>query len=115
MIASLPTDQTAEWRVTISAWFYQEGHHMFVVAEHKISDPAGFANAVKSATPNIPADLKLHQVLPNADGSSAVCVWEADSVQKVRQVVEAALGRFSSNTFYEVAANGAVGLPGSSR
>ena len=55
---------------------------MFIVAEHRISDPVGFANAVKTATPNIPPDLKLHQVLPSADGSSAVCLWEGDSVQK---------------------------------
>jgi hypothetical protein len=88
---------------------------MFVVAEHRISDPEGFANAVKKATPSIPSELKLHQVLPNADGSSAVCLWEGDSVHKVRQIVEAAVGQFSSNTYFEVAATSAVGLPRSSR
>ncbi len=88
---------------------------MFIVAEHKISNPEAFANAVKAAMQSIPAGLKLHQVLPNADGSSSVCLWEGDSVQKVKQVVEAAVGQFSSNTFFEVAASSAIGLPGSSR
>ncbi len=87
---------------------------MFVVAEHRISDPVGFANAVKTATPNIPPGLKLHQILPSADGTSAVCLWEGDSVHKVRQAVEGAVGPFSHNTYFEVAAKGAVGLPGSS-
>ena len=88
---------------------------MFVIAEHRISNPEAFANAVKNAMPSVPSDLKLHQVLPNADGSSSVCLWEGDSVEKVRQVVEATVGQFSSNTYFEVAAKSAIGLPTSSR
>jgi hypothetical protein len=66
---------------------------------------------VKEATPNIPADLTLHQMMPSADGRSAVCLWEGDSVDKVRQAVDAAVGRFSHNTFFEVAAARSIGLP----
>ena len=50
---------------------------MFVIAQHTISDPAGFSNSVKQAMPNVPADMKLLQFLPNADGSSAICLWES--------------------------------------
>ena len=88
---------------------------MFVVVQHTISDPAGFSSAVKQAMPSIPADMKLHQVLPNADGTAAVCLWESDSVAKVRQVVDTSVGRFSSNKYFEVAPKSAVGLPGASR
>ena len=85
---------------------------MFVIAQHKISDAAGFANSVKQAAPNIPADMKLLQFLPGADGSSAVCLWEAASVDKVKQLVDTTVGKFSSNTYFEVARDKAVGLPG---
>jgi hypothetical protein len=87
---------------------------MFVVAQHKISDPSGFANAVKKATPNIPSGLTLHQMMPSADGRSSVCLWEGESVDKIRQAVEAVVGQFSQNTYFEVASSGAVGLPGAS-
>ncbi len=88
---------------------------MFVVVQHTISDPAGFSNAVKQAMPNIPPDMKLHQVLPNADGTASVCLWECESVAKVRQVVDTTVGKFSSNKYFEVAPGSAVGLPGASR
>jgi hypothetical protein len=65
--------------------------------------------------PTLPSDVRLHQVLPNADGSASVCLWEAPSVDQVRRLVEGAVGPFSSNTYYEVAQTGAVGLPGSPR
>jgi hypothetical protein len=88
---------------------------MFVVVQHSIKDQAGFAKATEEGMANLPGDVTLHQVLPNGDGSAAVCLWEAGSVDRVKQVVEGAVGRFSSNTYYEVARKGAVGLPGSSR
>jgi hypothetical protein len=84
---------------------------MFVVVEHTIADPVGFANAVEQAMPNVPTNVKLHQVLPNADGTAAVCLWECDSLEKVRQLVDATTGAFSSNKYFEVAPDSAVGLP----
>ena len=88
---------------------------MFVVAHHKISDQTGFWNSVKQTMPNIPAGMKVHQVLPNADGSSAICLWESDSVDKVKKLVDTSVGKFSNNSFFEVAQKSAVGLPGSSK
>lgn len=84
---------------------------MFVVAQHTISDPVGFSNAVAKAMPTIPADVKLHQVLPNEDGTAAVCLWECESINKVRQLVDSTTGEFSRNEYFEVAADAAVGLP----
>ena len=37
-----------------------------------------------------------------ADGTRAVCLWEADSVEKVRDVVDGAAGDISNNEFFEV-------------
>lgn len=83
---------------------------MHVIAIHTISDPETFWGKVQS-TP-IPDDMTLHSVLPNEDGSRAVCVWEADSGSDVEQLVEETVGEASSNEFFEVNAENAQGLPG---
>jgi hypothetical protein len=41
-----------------------------------------------------------------------VCLWEADSVDAVSQVVEESTGDVSSNENFEVNADNAQGLPG---
>jgi hypothetical protein len=71
------------------------------------------------AIPKIPEDIKLHSSLPNAAGARAVCLWEADSIAKVRAFIEEGiegvpgLGPFSNNEFFEVDPNHplAMGLP----
>jgi hypothetical protein len=84
---------------------------MYVVAKHEISDPARFWTAAQEATGKIPQGVKLHHVLPNTDGSAAVCLWEAGSLDTVRELVESAVGEVSRNEYYEVDCKNAVGLP----
>jgi hypothetical protein len=83
---------------------------MYIVAVHNISDPEKFAAGAVDAIPKIPGDIKLHSSLPNAEGSRAVCLWEADSIDRVRSLIEEGegmegvpgLGPFSNNEFFEV-------------
>jgi hypothetical protein len=84
---------------------------MYVVAKHEISDPARFWAAAQEATPRIPEGVTLHYVLPNSEGSAAVCLWEAGSVEAVRDLVESTVGEVSRNEYYEVDSKNAVGLP----
>jgi hypothetical protein len=84
---------------------------MYVVAKHEISDPARFWAAAQEAAPNIPEGIKLHYVLPNTGGSAAVCLWEAGSLDAVRDLVESAVGEISRNEYYEVDSDNAMGLP----
>lgn len=92
---------------------------MYIVAVHNISDPEKFVAGAVEAIPKIPEDIKLHSSLPNAAGARAVCLWEADSIAKVRAFIEEGiegvpgLGPFSSNEFFEVDPNHplAMGLP----
>jgi hypothetical protein len=80
---------------------------MHIVAIHSISDPQSFwAVSVPEGGPT------LHSALPNEDGTRAVCVWEADSMDAVKQVVEENVGDFSSNEYFEVNAENAQGVPG---
>lgn len=82
---------------------------MYVIAIHAISDPERFFEA--SASTPVPEGMTLHSVLPNGDGSRAVCVWEADSADSVRRLVDDTVGESSSNEFFEVDAGNAQGLP----
>ena len=73
---------------------------MYVVVQHTISEPAAFWNA---ADPNtLSPDIKLHHTFPAPDGSRAVCIWEAESVDAVRNVLEPVIGRVSRNEYFAV-------------
>lgn len=83
---------------------------MFVIVEHRISDPGTFFSIAQQA--KIPADMKLHQVMPSEDGSRCVCLWEADSPGAVKEFVEPAVAHVSRNEYFAVDAAHAAGSPG---
>jgi hypothetical protein len=85
---------------------------MYAIAIHQISDPEKFWGLAQEL--ELPQGTALHTVAPNADGTRAVCVWESDSLDTVRDFVESAAGDISNNEFYEVNAENAVGLPAAS-
>ena len=85
---------------------------MYIVVLHKISDPKKFWETAQASIPNLPAGIKVHCVLPNADGSKSVCLWEADSLDTVKNLIEDSVGDVSKNRYYEVNAESAIGLPG---
>jgi len=73
---------------------------MYVLVQHAISDPATFWSAADTST--LPPALKLHHTFPTKDGTHAVCIWEADSVDSLRAFLEPATGRMSRNEYFEV-------------
>jgi hypothetical protein len=83
---------------------------MHVIAIHAISDPEKFWAA--AAELELPQGTTLHSAIPNRDGSRAVCVWESDSLDTVRDFVESNAGDISDNEYYEVNEQNAMGLPG---
>jgi hypothetical protein len=84
---------------------------MFIVIQHQISNPEKFWGIAMEATSKLPAGLKLHYTLPNEDGTKAVCVWEANEVNAVRELVDGSVGQFSKNEYFSVDAKNATGLP----
>jgi hypothetical protein len=82
---------------------------MYIIVEHEISNPKTFWETVKSA--KLPSHMKLHQSLPNREGTKSVCLWEASRVDEVKDFVERALGNASTNTYFAVEAENAMGLP----
>jgi hypothetical protein len=82
---------------------------MYIVAIHSISDPEAFWGG----SLDLPAGTTLPGVLPSGDGTRGVCIFESDSLDTVRDVVDSATGHVSTNEYYEVAAENAQGLPSS--
>jgi hypothetical protein len=73
---------------------------MFVLVQHTISEPAAFWNA---ADPNtISPQIKLHHTFPTPDGTRAVCIWEAASVDALRNILEPLIGGISRNEYFPV-------------
>ncbi len=86
---------------------------MYITATHEISDPGKFWEVVRSAaSEGFPDGIALRSMYPSASGTRAVCLWEAETVDAVRDLVEPALGQFSRNEFFEVSRDNAIGLPG---
>jgi hypothetical protein len=86
---------------------------MCITAIHDISDPGKFWDVVRSATSaGFREGIALRSMYPNASGTRNLCLWEADTVDAVRGLVEPAIGEFSKNEYFEINTDLATGLPG---
>jgi hypothetical protein len=85
---------------------------MHVVALHRITDPDGFfsMNAEEVAGGG-PPGVRGRQFFPSTDRSSAACLWEADSIDSLRNYLDPATEGVSENTYFEVDTERAMGLP----
>jgi hypothetical protein len=85
---------------------------MHIVAQHRVTDPEKFFSmSGEEVAENAPSGVELRQVLPSDDRSAAVCLWEADSIDKVRDYVDPATEGASENTYFEINTEYAMGLP----
>jgi hypothetical protein len=82
---------------------------VYILVQHTISEPATFWNA---ADPNtISPQLKLHHTFPTPDGTHAVCIWEAASVDVLRNLLEPLIGRVSRNEYFPIENREGFGRP----
>ena len=79
---------------------------MFVAVQHTIYDPEKFWGKAGEMLPNLPGNVKLHQCFPNKSGSRGICIWEGESVDAVRGVVEGAVGPYANNEYFEMHVDG---------
>jgi hypothetical protein len=82
---------------------------MFILVLHVITEPAAFWNAVDSF--EIASDIRLHHSFPTPDGTRAACVWEAQSIDRLRAILEPVVGRYSSNEYFVIENREGVGRP----
>lgn len=85
---------------------------MHIVVQHRITDPEKFfsANAEEVAGGG-PPGVQGRQFFPSQDGSTAVCLWEAPSIDTLREYLEAATEGMAENTYFEVDTERAMGVP----
>jgi hypothetical protein len=80
---------------------------VFVTVIHRIHDPEGFQAAEAKA---LEAGLPSHVALPihaaTNDHGPGICIWEGESVDAVREVVEGAVGPWANNEYYEMHVDG---------
>ena len=85
---------------------------MQVVVQHRITDPERFFSGdPQEIAEGGPSGVKGRQFFPSQDRSAAVCLWEADSIDDVRDYVDSVTGDSSQNTYFEVNTEYAMGLP----
>ena len=80
---------------------------MFVTVIHRIHDPEGFEGAkAKAMEGGLPSHVALPIYAATKDRGLAICIWESESVDDVREVVEGAVGPWANNEYYEMDVDG---------
>jgi hypothetical protein len=77
---------------------------------HRISDPETAQSRGQTLFEEHEG-VQLLQFCPSQDFREATCIWEASSVDTVRDLVDPTLGDASDQTYFAVATEQAVGLP----
>ena len=85
---------------------------MHVVIQHRIKDPEQFfAGDPEEVASGGPPGVRGRQFVVSQDRTTAVCLWEADSVENLRQYMDGLTGDSAENTYLEVDAELSMGLP----
>jgi hypothetical protein len=80
---------------------------MYVSIIHRISDPEGFEKAEQRALEEgLPEGLSLPIHAANSDHTTAICIWEGESVESVRDYVESVVGEYSENEYHAMEVDG---------
>lgn len=82
---------------------------MDILVQHTIAEPGAFWNSTDPAL--LPPQFRLLQTFPTRDGTHAVCVWEAASVDALRGLLEPLTGAVSLNEYYAIENREGVALP----
>ena len=83
---------------------------MTIVVQHAISNPEKFWE-ILSQNPSMPEGFKVRSVLPSTDGTNAVCIWKAPSLQQLEELINKTVGDYSHNTLMPVNEDRAMGMP----
>jgi hypothetical protein len=85
---------------------------MQVSVLHRITDPEKFFSMdAEEVAGGGPPGVQGEQFFPSTDRSTAVCLWQADSIDTLRDYLDPATAGASENTYFEVDEERAVGLP----
>ena len=90
---------------------------MHVSVHHTITDPQKWEQVTKSMMAMVeqdrmPQGLKGLIYLPGTDGRKADCLWEAQSVDALKNFLDREIGMAARNEYFQVKTEAAFGLPG---
>lgn len=90
---------------------------MYVSVHHTITDPQKWNQTNRNIMAmteqgRLPQGLKGLMFLPAVDGRKADCVWEANSVEALKNFLDRETGPASRNEYIPIKADAAFGLPG---
>ncbi len=83
---------------------------MFIAIEHDIHDPEQFQKCAEEVFP-LPGELHVHHFFPATDLSKAVCLYESSSVDQLSEYLDEKLGASSTQHYFPVLSEPAIGLP----
>ena len=86
---------------------------MFIVVHHTIIEPeTSFARGQNLLAANgAPSGVEVREFYPSRDKADVFCLWEGNSLEDVRDYVDATMGDSSGQAYFEVDAEIARGLP----
>jgi hypothetical protein len=89
---------------------------MIIAVNHVVKNPDRWEQATKrikalSDNNDLPKGLKGLIFLPAMDGHTAVCVWEANSVEALQTFIDREIGTGAKNEYFQVDDTTAFGLP----
>jgi hypothetical protein len=89
---------------------------MYIGIHHTINDPQKWEQGKKSVMSKIeggtlPAGMKPVFFIPAANQKTTFCVWEADSLDTVKKLIDRETGTAARNEYFEVDTKNAMGLP----
>jgi hypothetical protein len=82
-----------------------------IVVQHRITDPEGFLGRGEEVVGNAPSGVRALQFCPSQDHGTAVCLWEAESIDALRDYLDPVSEGFAENTYYAVDEEHAFGVP----
>lgn len=80
---------------------------------HDVDDPEVFHEQGMEMIEkeNVPEGVDPQQFCPSTDGTSATCVWEAESVDQLSNHIDPSLGEASTQEYFAIDEENAVSLP----
>ena len=89
---------------------------MHIGIHHTINDAQKWEQGVQSVMRKVeggtlPAGMKPVIFIPAVNQRTTFCVWEADSIDTVRKLIDGETGTAAGNEYFEVDTKNAMGLP----
>lgn len=87
---------------------------MFIVVKHTVTNRESFwGPGADEFVAKLPREVILHATYASGDGGEAVCLWEAESIDRLRNFLDPATTGMSKNHYLAVDPQRSRSLPAS--